>query len=71
MSLPVAGHAVSTAPCGFWSGNSTDRGQEGLLLSSAQDRWQLRAARGPRARPGAHPTEKVGLELGSVGREEP
>ena len=44
VSPPVAGHAVSTAPCEFWLRNSIDRGQEGLLLSHAQDRWELGAA---------------------------
>ncbi|KAM9725694.1 GATOR1 complex protein NPRL3 isoform 2-T4 [Dama dama] len=52
VSLPVAGRAVSTASCEFWLRNSIDRGQEGLLLSRAQDRWELGAARRAGARAG-------------------
>ncbi|XP_070316470.1 GATOR1 complex protein NPRL3 isoform X2 [Odocoileus virginianus] len=43
VSLPVAGRAVSTAPCEFWLQNSIDRGQ---------DRWELGAARRAGARSG-------------------
>lgn len=47
VSLPVAGRAVSTAPCGFWSGNSTDRGQEGLLLPTHRTDGSLEPPGGP------------------------
>lgn len=52
VSPPVAGRAVSTASCEFWLRNSNDRGQEGLLLSRAQDRWELGATRRAGARAG-------------------